>query len=89
MKEEIIQELDEFLKNDWNFSYYVFHGGINTCADDNFESIREAQKRGIVIDAGMAAYIHTDFGIFEDAIKGLNTLERNFSSNTVREYSQR
>ena len=48
---------------------HAFHGGINTCADDDFESIREAQKRGIVIDVGMAAYIHADFSIFENAVK--------------------
>lgn len=48
---------------------HAFHGGINTCADDNFESIREAQKRGVIIDAGMAGCVHTDFKIFETAIK--------------------
>ncbi len=47
---------------------HAFHGGENTCADDNFESIREAQKRGVIIDAGMAGCVHTDFKIFESAI---------------------
>ncbi len=48
---------------------HAFHGGDNTCADDNFESIREAQQRGVIIDAGMAGCVHTDFKIFETAIK--------------------
>lgn len=47
---------------------HAFHGGENTCADDNFESVREAQKRGVIIDAGMAGCVHTDFKIFESAI---------------------
>lgn len=48
---------------------HAYHGGKNTVADDGFECIFEAKKRGVVIDAGMAGHIHTDFKVFENAIK--------------------
>ncbi len=48
---------------------HAFHGGKNNACDDNFESMKLAQMRGIVIDAGFAGHIHTDFGIFAKAIQ--------------------
>ena len=48
---------------------HAFHGGKNTAAADNFECIKAAGERGVVIDVGMAGYVHTDFGIFGKAIK--------------------
>ncbi len=48
---------------------HTYHGGINNVSDDNFECIKNAKKRGVIIDAGMAGNVHTDFKIFEDAIK--------------------
>lgn len=48
---------------------HAFHGGENNAAEDCFESLREAQSRGVVIDAGMAGYVHTDFEILRQAIK--------------------
>ncbi len=48
---------------------HSFHGGENNAAEDGFESMRQAQKRGVVIDAGFAGYVHTDFAIFEKAVK--------------------
>jgi len=47
---------------------HAYHGGKNTVADDGFECIFEAKKRGVVIDAGMAGHVHTDFKIFENAV---------------------
>ncbi len=47
---------------------HAYHGGINNSSDDNFESIKNAQKRGVVIDAGLAGHVHTDFNILKNAI---------------------
>ena len=47
---------------------HAFHGGENNAAEDDFESIKAAQKRGVVIDMGMAGHVHTDFAVFEKAI---------------------
>lgn len=47
---------------------HVFHGGNHTAADDGFSAVRDAKERGIVIDAGFAGHIHTDFGVFRAAV---------------------
>ena len=48
---------------------HAFHGGENNAMEDNFESMRAAQARGVIIDAGFAGYVHTDFGVFQNAIR--------------------
>lgn len=48
---------------------HAFHGGANNAAEDNFESMRQAQKRGVFIDVGYAGNYHTDFGVLELALK--------------------
>ena len=62
--EEILNTLDK-----GDILTHSFHGGKNNAAEDEFESMRQAQKRGVVIDAGMAGYVHTDFGVLEKAIQ--------------------
>lgn len=47
---------------------HAFHGGANSAMDDDFESLRAAQKRGIVIDAGFAGQVHTDFEVLRKSI---------------------
>jgi len=47
---------------------HAYHGGENNVSEDCFECIKSAKKRGIIIDAGFAGYVHTDFKVFEDAI---------------------
>lgn len=47
---------------------HTFHSGDNNAAEDNFECIRQAQERGVVIDVGFAGNVHTDFGILKKAI---------------------
>ncbi len=46
---------------------HTYHGGVNTSRDDGYESLKAARKRGVVIDAGFAGSIHTDFEIFRKA----------------------
>ena len=48
---------------------HAFHGGVNNASDDGYESMRMAQRRGVVIDTGFAGYVHTDFAVFDGAIK--------------------
>ena len=48
---------------------HAFHGGANNAAEDDFASMKAAQARGVVIDAGMAGHVHTDFGVFSKAIQ--------------------
>ena len=47
---------------------HAFHGAPHTAAEDGFRSMQEAQARGVVIDAGFAGHIHTDFRVFREAI---------------------
>ncbi len=47
---------------------HTYHGGVNHVADDNFECIKSARARGVIIDAGLAGHIHTDFQVFRDGI---------------------
>lgn len=47
---------------------HVYHGGVNTSADDGFKSVFAAKEKGIVVDAGMAGHVHTDFAVLKKAI---------------------
>lgn len=47
---------------------HAFHGGMHTARDDNYLSMQKAKQRGIIIDAGFAGHIHTDFSVFRAAI---------------------
>ena len=47
---------------------HAYHGGKNNVSEDCFECIKTAKKRGVIIDAGLAGYVHTDFKVFENAI---------------------
>ena len=47
---------------------HAFHGGSNNAAEDNFASMRAAQARGVIIDAGFAGHVHTDFKVFGEAV---------------------
>ena len=47
---------------------HTYHGGRNNVSEDDFECIKSAKNRGVIIDAGFAGYVHTDFKVFEDAV---------------------
>lgn len=47
---------------------HSFHGGENSADEDGFACMLQAQKRGVVIDAGFAGHVHTDFDILKKAI---------------------
>ncbi|MBR5460805.1 MAG: amidohydrolase family protein [Clostridia bacterium] len=48
---------------------HSFHGGANTSVEDDCASLRLAREKGVVIDAGLAGYVHTDFGVFAKAVE--------------------
>lgn len=48
---------------------HAFHGGVNSAEADGFDCFRLARSRGVVIDAGFAGHIHTDFGVFQRAVE--------------------
>ena len=48
---------------------HAFHGGRNNAADDGYECLLTAKKKGIVIDAGFAGHVHTDFSFFRGAVE--------------------
>ena len=48
---------------------HSFNGGANNAETDGFESMKAAQKRGVLIDIGFAGNVHADFGILKRAIK--------------------
>lgn len=48
---------------------HVYHGGKHTAAEDDFACIQKAKQRGIVIDAGFAGHVHTDFAVLKAAFQ--------------------
>ena len=48
---------------------HAFHGDENTAAADDYEAMAEAKKRGVIIDTGFAAHIHTNFAVFRGAVE--------------------
>lgn len=55
--------------NEGDILTHAFHGGSNNAEEDNFASMKETQRRGVIIDTGFAGNVHTDFAIFEKAVK--------------------
>lgn len=47
---------------------HAYHGGKNNVSEDGYECIKDAKRRGVVIDAGLAGNVHTDFKVFKGAI---------------------
>ena len=47
---------------------HAYHGGRNNSSEDGFECIFDAKRRGVIIDAGLAGHIHTDFEVFRKGI---------------------
>ncbi len=47
---------------------HTYHGAPHTVEDDDFSAYRLAKARGVIIDAGMAGGVHTDFGVLGRAL---------------------
>lgn len=48
---------------------HTYHGTEHNAAVDNFESVKAAAKRGVIIDLGLAGHINTDFAILKKGIE--------------------
>ena len=40
---------------------HIYHGGENTCTENDFEAFQLAKQKGVILDSGFAGHIHTDF----------------------------
>lgn len=47
---------------------HAFHGGKNNSSEDNFECLKYAKEKGVIVDVGFAGYTHADFFILKKAI---------------------
>lgn len=48
---------------------HAFHGGEHTALEDDFKSLIEAQRRGVMIDGGFAGNVHLGFGVLRKALE--------------------
>ncbi len=48
---------------------HAYHGGINNSLDEDFAAIFKAKEKGVIVDAGMACHVHTDFNVLSKAIE--------------------
>ena len=42
---------------------HTYHGGRHTAEEGDFAALRSAMEKGVLVDAGMAGHVHTDFGV--------------------------
>lgn len=47
---------------------HAYHGGDNNSAIDCFLSLKEAEKKGIYIDAALSAHYHIDYSVFQKSV---------------------
>ena len=47
---------------------HIYHGGENNCTENDFEAFKAAKERGVIMDAGFAGHVHTDFAVLRRAI---------------------
>ncbi len=47
---------------------HSFHGGKNNSSEDNFDCLKYAKEKGVIVDVGFAGYVHTDFSVLKKAI---------------------
>ena len=48
---------------------HAYHGGENTCLDNDFHALKLAKEKGVVIDTGFAGHVHTDFKVLKRAFE--------------------
>ncbi len=66
-----------------DFITHPYHGGRHSALADNFESLKVAKARGIVVDSGFAGHVHTDFAILKKAVEA-GALPTNISTDVTR-----
>lgn len=48
---------------------HIYHGGENSCTENDFEAFQIAKDKGVILDAGFAGHVHTDFSNLKSAIQ--------------------
>jgi dihydroorotase len=48
---------------------HAYHGGVNTIDEEDYAAYKIAKEKGIVVDAGMAGGVHTDFEVLKMALQ--------------------
>ncbi len=48
---------------------HIYHGGENGCLDDDFKAFKIAKDKGIILDAGFAGHVHTNFENLKTAVQ--------------------
>ena len=48
---------------------HIYHGGANSCTENNFEAFRLARDKGVIMDGGFAGFVHTDFKNLAESFK--------------------
>ena len=48
---------------------HIFHGGENSCIENDFEAFKLAKQKGVVLDSGFAGDVHVNFSNLESSIK--------------------
>ena len=48
---------------------HAYHGGYHTIDENDYIAYKKAKEKGVIIDAGMAGGVHTDFAILQKAIE--------------------
>lgn len=48
---------------------HIYHGGENSCTENDFEAFKLAKQKGVIMDAGFAGHVHTDFSHLKSAIQ--------------------
>lgn len=48
---------------------HVFHGGDNSCLDNDFEALKLAKEKGVILDLGLAGNVHTNFLNFKKSVE--------------------
>ena len=47
---------------------HIYHSGENTCVENGFEAFQIARETGVILDAGFAGSVHTDFANLKSAV---------------------
>ena len=48
---------------------HIFHGGANGCTEDDFAAFTLSRTKGVIMDAGFAGHVHTDFSNLQKTIR--------------------
>lgn len=47
---------------------HIFHGDRSICSENDYAAFKKAREKGVILDAGMAGCVHTDFAVLKAAV---------------------